>query len=154
MTDHISKMPPPAESSSHEIEYVQTIAYVFHMYETRHQVFKFVVGINTALLAVVFQFLTSNIAKSVLSIFGGIVTLALTLMARRSLRYLAELEKYAQELEGQLSFGLVRETSARMPKGIDSNVYFFIVYWVLVAIWTILSIYFVLRLFVANLPQL
>jgi hypothetical protein len=112
------------------------------------------VGVNTALFALVFQFLTSNIAKSILSIVGGIVTLALTLMARRSLRYLAELEEYAKELEEKLGFGLLRETNARMPKGVDSSVYLFVVYWALVVSWTVSSIYFVLRLFVVTLPQL
>ena len=147
-------MQPQAETTNRVIEYEQTIAYIVHLYETRHQVFQFVVGVNTALFALVFQFLTSNIAKSILSIVGGIVTLALTLMAKRSLRYLVELEKYAQELEGELGFGLLRETNARMPRGVDSSVYLFIVYWVLVVIWTVSGIYFVLRLFVANLPQL
>ena len=147
-------MQPPVKSTNRDIEYEQTIAYVFHLYDTRHQVFQFVVGVNTALFALVFQFLTSNVAKSLLSIVGGIVTLALALMAKRSLRYLAELEKYAKELEEILGFGLLRETNARMPKGVDSSVYLLIVYWALVVIWTIASIYFVLRLFDANLPQL
>ena len=147
-------MQSQAEPNNRKTEYEQALAYLFHMYETRHQVFQFVVGINTALFALVFQFLTSNLAKSVLSIVGGIVTLALTLMARRSLRYLAELEKYAQWLEGELGFGLLRETNARMPKGVDSSTYLFVVYWALVVLWTVSSIYFLLRLFMVNLPQL
>jgi len=141
------------KSTNRETEYEQTLAYLMHMYETRHQVFQFVVGANTALFALVFQFVTSTIAKSVLSIVGGIVTLALTLMAGRSLRYLAEVEKYAKELEHELGFGLLRETNARMPKGVDSSVYLIYVYWVLVVIWIIASVYFVLSLF-TNLPQL
>ena len=124
------------------------------MYDTRHHIVQFVVGINTALLAVVFQFLTTDFAKTVLSIVGGIVTLALTLMARRSLQYLAEVERYAQELEKQLGFGLIRETSARMPNGIDSSVYLFVVYWVLVTTWALLSIYYALSLFGMSLPHL
>lgn len=125
-----------------------------HMYETRHQVFQFVVGANTALFALVFQFVTSAAAKSVLSLVGGIVTLALTLMARRSLRYLAEVENYAQGLEEGLGFNLLRETNARMPKGVDSSMYLIFVYWALVVIWAISGIYFVLSLFIAELPQL
>jgi hypothetical protein len=147
-------MQSPAGSINRETEYEQALAYLFHMYDTRHQVFQFVVGVNTALFALVFQFLTSNLAKSVLSIIGGIVTLALALLAKRSLRYLAELEKYAQWLEGKLGFSLLRETNARMPRGIDSSTYLFIVYWALVALWVVSGIYFVLRLFIVNLPQL
>jgi len=143
-----------ADPNIRKTEYEQALAYLFHMYETRHQVFQFVVGVNTALFALVFQFLTSSLAKSVLSIVGGIVTLALTLMARRSLRYLAELEKYAKWLEGELGFSLLRETNARMPKGVDSSMYLFVVYWALVFLWAVSSVYFVLRLFIVDLPQL
>lgn len=125
-----------------------------HMYETRHQVFQFVVGANTALFALVFQFVTSAVAKSVLSVVGGIVTLALTLMARRSLRYLTEVERYAQGLEGELGFNLLSETNSRMPEGVDSSTYLIFVYWALVVIWAISGIYFILSLFVAGLPQI
>ena len=147
-------MLPQVESHNRETEYEQAFAYLFHMHATRHQVFQFVVGVNTALFALVFQFLTSNLAKSVLSIVGGIVTLALTLMAKRSLRYLAELEKYAKWLEEELGFGLLRETNARMPKGVDSSMYLFVVYWALVVLWVVSSLYFLLRLFIVDLPQL
>jgi len=142
-----------AKSANRETEYEQTLAYLMHMYETRHQVFQFVVGANTALFALVFQFVTSGVAKSILSIVGGIVTLALTLMARRSLRYLTEVENYAQTLEEELGFNLLRETNARMPKGVDSSVYLIYVYWALVVIWVIAGVYFVLSIFVTNLPQ-
>lgn len=140
--------------SGHEVEYDKTIAYIHHMYDTRHQIVQFVVGINTALLAVVFQFLTADIAKMILSILGGVVTLALTLMAKRSLRYLVEIEQYAQKLEAKMGFGLIRETSTRMPKGIDSSVYLFIVYWALVITWALLIIYYAIRLFGIALPKL
>ena len=146
-------MQPQAKSPNRETEYEQTLAYVIFMYETRHQVFQFVVGANTALFALVFQFVTSSAAKSVLSIVGGVVTLALTLMARRSLRYLTEMEIYAQELEGELGFNLLRETTARMPKGVDSSKYLIFVYWTLVIIWAIAGFYFILSLFI-NLPQI
>jgi hypothetical protein len=146
-------MQPQAKPTNRETEHNQTLTYLIHMYETRHQVFQFVVGANTALFALVFQFVTSIMAKSILAIVGGIVTLALTLMARRSLRYLTEVEKYAQELEKELGFNLLSETNARMPKGVDSSVYLIYVYWALVVIWVIAGVYFVVSLF-SNLPQL
>jgi len=141
------------KAPNRETEYEQALAYLMHMYETRHQVFQFVVGANTALFALVFQFVTSVVAKSVLSVVGGIVTLALTLMARRSVRYLAEVENYAQKLEKELGFNLLRETNGRMPKGVDSSVYLIYVYWALMVIWVIAGVYFMLELF-TNLPQL
>ena len=146
-------MQSQAKPPNRETEYQQTVAYLMYMYETRQQIFQFVVGANTALFALVFQFVTSAVAKSVLSIVGGVVTLALTLMARRSLRYLTEMEKYAQELEGELGFNLLRETTARMPKGIDSSRYLIFVYWTLVIIWVMAGVYFLLSLF-TTLPQL
>ena len=115
-----------------EVEYAQTISYVQHMYDTRHQIFQFAVALNTGLLAVVFQFLTTTGSRLALSMLGGFVTLAITLMARRSWRYLSVLEQYAAELESKLGFGLVRETSSRMPKGADSTVYLFLIYWAFV----------------------
>jgi hypothetical protein len=75
-------------------------------------------------------------------------------MAKRALRYLAEVELYAQELEELLGFGLIQKTSARMPKGVDSSVYLFVVYWILVVTWALLSIYYALLHFGTALPQL
>jgi len=147
-------MPEDANTTGREVEYDKTIGYIQYMYDTRHQIVQFVVGINTALFAVVFQFLTNDVAKTFLSFLGCIVTLAFTLMAKRALRYLTEVELYAQELEEQLGFGLIKKTSARMPKGVDSSLYLLIVYWILVVTWALLSIYYALRLFGLALPQL
>jgi len=147
-------MPENLNPISREVEYDKTIAYIHYMYDTRHQIVQFVVGINTALFAVVFQFLKTDIAKTILSFLGCIVTLAFTLMAKRALRYLTEVELYAQELEEQLGFGLIQKTSARMPKGVDSSLYLLVVYWILVVTWALLSIYYALRLFGMALPQL
>ena len=66
-------------------------------------------------------------------------------MARRSRAYLVVLEAYAAELEGVLGFGLVRTTSARMPKGIDSTLYLHFIYWILVAVWAAITIFFIRR---------
>ena len=55
------------------------------------------------------------------------------------------LETYAEELEAALGFGLVRTTSARMPKGIDSTLYLHFIYWILVMVWSVLTVYFVSR---------
>jgi hypothetical protein len=123
-----------------EVEYAQTIGYVQHMYSTRHQIFQFAVALNTGLLAVVFQFLQTNGPRLALCLLGAFVTLAITLMARRSWIYLTVLEKYAAELENDLGFGLVRITGERMPKGTDSTVYLFLIYWALVAFWAVLSV--------------
>ena len=135
------------KSGNREVEYTQTIAYIQHMYDTRHQIFQFVVALNTGLMAVVFQFLQSDKSRMALSILGGFVTLATLLMARRSWTYLNVLESYAMELESTLGYGLVRCTSARMPKGTDSTVYLFLIYWALVLMWVILSVVYVLRSF-------
>jgi hypothetical protein len=135
-------------AGNREVEYTQTIGYVQHMYETRHQIFQFAVALNTGLLAVVFQFLTTSGPRLALSLLGGFVTLAITLMARRSWTYLTVLERYAAELETSLGFGLVRTTSERMPKGTDSTVYLFLIYWAFVATWTILSGFYAVLLFV------
>jgi hypothetical protein len=54
-------------------------------------------------------------------------------------------EAYAEEPEGDLGFGLVRTTSARMPRGPDSTEYLHFVYWIIVVAWAILSVYFSLR---------
>jgi ABC-type branched-subunit amino acid transport system permease subunit len=115
------------------------------MYDTRHHIFQFVVAVNTGLLAVVFQFLKSDPTKFILSTIGAVITIALTLMARRSLRYLQEVECYAQHLEKIIGFGLIRETGGKMPKGADSSVYLFVVYWTFVCTWIFLSIYYILR---------
>lgn len=137
---------PPATSGNQDIEYQSAIAYIHHMYDTRHQILQFVVGINTALLAVVFEFLKSDVTKAVLSLIGGMITLALALMAKRSLLYLKTMEGYVTELESELQFGLISTTSARMPRGRDSNDYLLFVYWALAATWLFLCIYYGLSL--------
>jgi len=143
---------PQAPVCNREVEYEQTIAYVHHMYDTRHHIFQFAVGLNTALLAIIFQFLTTDGAKFALCALGGLVTLAIALMARRSWAYLNVLEQYAKELEGRIGFALVRETSARMPKGMDSTVYLFIVYWAFVVMWAALCGFHLLRMLGMPLP--
>jgi hypothetical protein len=122
------------------------------MYETRHNIFKFTVVLNTALLALVFQFVAADVIKLIFSIVGMTVTISLTLMARRSLRYLSEIENYAKKLEGIIGFGLISETGARMPKGFDSSFYLFVVYWVISIMWEILTIYYISRVFGVDLP--
>lgn len=133
------------DSANREVEYEQTIQYIQHMYDTRHHIFQFVVAINTGLLTVVFQFLQRDVTKIIMCLLGALVTVALTLMARRSLRFLQEVEHYAKELEEVLGFGLIQKTAERMPKGNNSSAYLFVVCWSFVATWTILSAYYVLR---------
>lgn len=128
-------------SGNRDVAYQQTMSYIQHMYDTRHQIFQFAVALNSALLAAIFQFVKEDAARLALSLTGGLVTLAVTLMARRSWQVLQVLEAYARELEAELGFGLVRTTSARMPKGIDSTVYLHLIYWILVAVWMVLSAY-------------
>jgi hypothetical protein len=125
-----------------EVEYQQAVSYIQHMYDTRHQIFQFAVALNTALIAAIFQFVQVETGRFALSVLGGVVTLAITLMARRSGRYLVELERYTAELEQGLGYGLVGTTAARMPKGIDSTVYLHVIYWTLVIVWTGLGVYF------------
>jgi len=115
------------------------MSYIQHMYDTRHQIFQFAVALNSALLAAIFQFVKVDSGRLALALVGGFVTLALTLMARRSLAYLQVLEAYVQELEVERGFGLVRTTYARMPKGIDSSVYLHLVYWTLDLVWAALT---------------
>ncbi len=134
--------PSPADPGNRNIEYQQTMIYVQHMYDTRHQIFQFAVALNSALLAAIFQFVKLDSGRLALSLVGLFVTLAITLMARRSLAYLQVLEAYARELEGVLGFGLVRTTSARMPKGIDSTLYLHAIYWTLVVVWAVLAAYY------------
>jgi hypothetical protein len=132
-------------TGNRDIEYQAAMAYVQHMYDTRHQIFQFAVALNTALLAAIFQFIQVNSGRLALSLLGGVVTAAITLMARRSHKYLQTLEAYAGELEGELGFGMVRTTSARMPKGIDSTSYLHFVYWILVMLWAALSGYYTVQ---------
>ena len=116
------------------------------MYDTRHRIFQFAVALNTALLGVVFQFVPSNTGRFLLSLLGLMVTLAMVLMAKRSGRFTNTVETYAMELEEKLGFGLVRQTAARMPKGIGSSRYLYFVYWMLVATWVVLGVYFLMQL--------
>lgn len=133
-------------SGNRDIEYQATMSYVQHMYDTRHQIFQFAVALNSALLAAIFQFVQVPSGRLALSLVGLFVTMSITLMARRSRQYLIVLEAYAGELEGELGFGLVRTTSARMPKGIDSTVYLHVIYWLLVAVWAVLTAHYAARL--------
>lgn len=135
------------DKSNRVTEYELSLSYIQHMYDTRHQIFQFVVAVNTGLLAVVFQFIKTDITKVVLSVIGAIITVALTLMAKRSLRYLQELEAYARNLEEILDFGLIKETGSKMPKGIDSSEYLLFVYFTFVVTWVFSSIYFSLSFF-------
>lgn len=125
-------------------EYELSISYIQHMYDTRNHIFQFVVAVNTGLFALVFQFIKNDLTKVAMSVIGAIITLALTLMARRSLRYLQELETYTQRLEEVLGFGLIKETCRNMPKGTDSSIYLFFVYWTFIVSWVFLSVYFAL----------
>jgi hypothetical protein len=129
-------------NGNREIEYQQAMSYIQHLYDTRHQSFQFAVALNTALLAAIFQFVKVDSGRLALSLLGGAVTLAITLMARRSRRYLVELEKYTAELEQSLGYGLVTATAARMPKGVDSTLYLHFIYWILVLVWAVLSLDF------------
>jgi len=129
-------------TGNREVEYAQGMAYIQHMYDTRHQIFQFAVALNSALLAAIFQFVKADTGRLALSALGGVVTITVTLMARRSRAYLVVLEQYVAELEGELGFGLVKTTGARMPKGIDSTLYLHFIYWLLIVVWLILIIYF------------
>jgi hypothetical protein len=117
------------------------------MYDTRNHIFQFAIALNTGLIAVVFQFLDKDIARIGLSLVGGIATLVITLMAKRSWLYLLTLENYTKELEKRLNFHLISETALRMPKGIDSTLYLYYVYWLFVVTWITLSTYYSLRMF-------
>jgi hypothetical protein len=144
-SDPIARSPDRQTSmANREIEYQQAMAYIQHMYDTRHQIFQFAVALNTALLAAIFQFVKTDSGQLALSALGGVVTIAVTLMARRSHAYLVVLEQYVMELETELGFGLVKTTGARMPKGIDSTLYLHFIYWLLVFVWLALIGYFAL----------
>jgi hypothetical protein len=138
-------MTPPVGPGNRDIEYQATMSYVQHMYDTRHQIFQFAVALNSALLAAIFQFIREDSGRLALSLVGLFVTSAITLMARRSRVYLVVLEAYAAELETELGFGLVRTTSARMPKGVDSTLYLHFIYWILVMVWIVLTTFFISR---------
>lgn len=142
------------KKSIKEIEYIQAISYIFHMYDTRHHIFKFIVGINTVMIAIVFQYLSSDITKLFFSIISGVITLSLTFMAKRSFIYLINLEEYTKKLEEDLNIALITKPSSQMPKGSDSSIYLFITYYFLFFIWVLLSIYFLLRLLFPELPKL
>ena len=129
-------------SGNREVEYQQAMSYIQHMYDTRHQIFQFAVALNSALIAAIFQFVQIDSGRFALALLGGFVTLAITLMARRSRQYLVELEKYAAELEKGLGFGLVGTTASRMPRGIDSTVYLQMIYCALVLVWIGLCVYY------------
>lgn len=129
-----------------ELEYSKTIDYIHHLYETRSKIFHFAVALNTGLLAVVFQFLTENIAKLGMSALGFGIMYVILLMARRSWQYLQELERYACELESSLGYSLVTTTSKRMPKGLDSTHYLLLVFGVFVVMWLALGANYSLRL--------
>jgi hypothetical protein len=129
-----------------DIEYQATMSYVQHMYDTRHHIFQFAVALNSALLAAIFQFVQSPAGRLALSLVGLFVTLSIMLMARRSRMYLVVLEQYARELEAEIGFSLVRTTSARMPKGIDSTLYLHAIYLILVVVWVVLTGYFATRI--------
>ena len=139
-------MNPPVTPGNRDVEYTATMSYVQHMYDTRHQIFQFAVALNSALLAAIFQFIQEDSGRLALSLVGLFVTSAITLMARRSRAYLVVLETYAAELEADIGFGLVRTTSARMPKGIDSTLYLHFIYWILVIVWAVLTIFFIRRM--------
>jgi hypothetical protein len=126
---------PVRAPGNKEVEYAQAIGYIHHMYDTRHRIFQFSVALNTALVAGVVQFVDADTTRLALAIVGGVVSLVVSLMARRSYLYLQFLEQYTRELEEQLDYGLVRETGARMPSGIDSTVYFLFVYNLAIVIW-------------------
>ncbi|MDZ4142354.1 MAG: hypothetical protein U1C48_10145 [Methylotenera sp.] len=134
-------------SGNSDVEYQMAISYIHHMYDTRNHIFQFAIALNTGLIAVVFQFLDKDIARIGLSLVGGIATLVITLMAKRSWLYLLTLESYTKELEKRLNFHLISETALRMPKGIDSTLYLYYVYWLLVVTWITLSTYYSLRMF-------
>ena len=132
-------------NGNREVEYQQGMSYIQHMYDTRHQIFQFAVALNSALLAGIFQVVKTDSGRLALSALGGVVTIAVTLMARRSRAYLVVLEQYVADLEGELGFGLVKTTADRMPKGLDSTLYLHFIYWLLVVVWLTLIIYFALQ---------
>ena len=145
---------PHSTKGDRNVEYQQTIAYVHHMYDTRHRIFQFAIAVNAGLLAIVFQMADSPIARAVISVMGCAVMVFMTLLAKRSNLYLNELEEYAKELETSLGFHMVRLTTSRMPKGITSTSYLFYSYWLMVVVWSFLLLYFALKTFGLPLPQM
>lgn len=129
------------------VEYQQAIAYLHHMYDTRHRIFQFGILINAGLLGVVFKLAESTIARVSISTTGFLIILSLTLMAIRSDQYRIQIERYTEELELKLGFGLVRITNQRMPKGLDSTKYLFYSYWAMAFVWALLLIYFLFEAF-------
>ena len=128
-----------------KIEYVQNLEYIRHMSDTRSQIFQFCVTLNSGLLAVVFQFLTENATKIIISALAGVITLAITLMAARSLKYLKALESVVIEIETNLGASLIRDTNAKTPKGIDSSTYLILTYWLLCLMWIAILIFLSLK---------
>jgi hypothetical protein len=131
---------PEAKVPNYETEYVQAMSYIQHMYNTRHQIFQFVVALNTGILVGVFQFAHSARQRAAFCGLCEAVTLAITLMARRSQTYLHVLEEYTRELEERIGCRMVRNTTARMPKGLNSTQYLFFVYWALVLLWGVVGL--------------
>ena len=121
------------------------MAYVQHMYDTRHQIFQFAVALNSALLAAIFQFIQEDSGRLALSLVGLFVTSAITLMARRSLAYLVVLEAYAAELETETwvragaydeRADAERDRQHPVPP---------LHLWILVVVWAILTVFFISR---------
>lgn len=131
---------------NHETEYEQTISYIHHMYDTRHKIFGFLIAMNAGLLTVIFEVIDSKLAMLMLCIIGLATTLSLTLMGKRANHYRIQLEQYAAEIENGLGFGLIKTTSARMPKGLDSTVYIFCVCWLMIVIWAVVLAHSVIML--------
>ena len=130
--------------ANRETEYEQTIAYIHHMYDTRHRIFGFLIAMNAGLLTVIFEVIDSDPAMLLLCIIGLATTLSLTLMGLRANRYRIQVEQYAIELEEELGYGLIKKTGERMPKGLDSTVYIFCVCWLMNVIWAIVLTIFLI----------
>lgn len=124
-----------------KIEYVQSLEYIRHMYDTRSQIFQFCVTLNSGLLAVVFQFLTENTTKIIIGTLAGAITLAITLMAARSLKYLKALESVVIEIESSIGASLIKDANRKTPKGIDSSTYLMFTYWALCLMWIAILIF-------------
>jgi hypothetical protein len=122
---------------SYEAEYKECMSYVQHMYDTRHHIFQFIVGLNTALFAGLSQVAHTAHEKLAVCVLGFVVTVTMALMARRSSTYLRTLEAYTKEVEAKVGFGMLTTTTSRMPRGLDSTKYLFVVYWSIVCAWVV-----------------
>lgn len=121
-----------------EVEYIEANNLMRHMLDSRANVFSFAIGFNGAVMAVVMQYVSQNVAKILVSIFALATTFVFSRIERRKIYIYDQYIKHGRMLETILGYTLLSETFSGIEKTrFRTRDYYMMLYWLIMLLWII-----------------